>query len=212
MSEVCNLNSIASSSPFLTSFCVLIFFASCSGRLKRGFEIGLSIRDAATFHDGNQYIQKSLLSGVNLQLLKKESQYQLRLGKEHSQTTAMLYCTQLNDTISTLINKNALVGSGSERENISTTPEYEDSVTFHNAMKSFWLGYYDRCCYHCERGTTAPDLKQIKSVMLMFYNGISCFHVSQKAFRLVCAVLLLPLFLTFCCIACVQYCPSQAKK
>jgi hypothetical protein len=192
-----------------------MLFASCFGRLKRGFEIGLSMRDAATFHNGNHYIQKSLLSGMNLHLLKNKSEYQLRLVTEQSQTTAMMYSTQLNNTISTLINKDALVGSGSERENISKTPEYEDSVTFHNAMKSFWLGYYDRCCYHSERGVTFSDIKQIKSVMLMFYNGISCFHVSQTASRLVCAVSVLfsPSFLTrFFAALHVPYLFQSSKK
>ncbi len=146
-------------------------------RVKRGFEIGLSIRDATAFHNGNQYIHKGLLSGVNLQLLKNESDYQLRLINEHSQTTAKMYADLLNDSINCILDTQQS-GSGPEREDVSKNPEYEGSLIFHNALQSFWLGYFDRCCYHCERGITLDDIKQIKSVMLLFLYGISSFHVS----------------------------------
>ena len=148
-------------------------------RVKRGFEIGLSIRDQTAFHNGNQYLHKGLLSGVNLQLLKNESDYQLRLINEHSQTTAKMYADLLNQSINCL--KDSQSGSDLEkREGAVKNPEseYGDSLIFHSATQSFWLGHYDRCCYHCERGMTMENIKQIKSVMLHFYYGISSFHVS----------------------------------
>eukprot|EP00985_Skeletonema_marinoi_P014091 scaffold7076_cov153-Skeletonema_marinoi.AAC.4 len=105
---------------------------------------------------------------------------QLRLMNENAQTTAMMYATLLNTTISTLISNDEKVESGQEREHISKNPEFQGSLNFNGAMKSFWLGHYERCRYHCEKGITSSDVKQIKSVMMIFYNGISCFHSGKK--------------------------------
>jgi hypothetical protein len=88
-----------------------------------------------------------------------------------------MYADLLNDSINCMKDTQHS-GSGSEREDVSKNPEYEGSLIFHNALQSFWRGYYDRCCYHCERGITLDDIKQIKSVMLLFLYGISSFHVS----------------------------------
>jgi len=128
-------------SPVYLVVVVLLPYIICIScdRLKRAFEIGLSIKDLTTFHNSNQYIHKSLLAGTNLNLLRNFSQHQLRLMNENAQTTAMMYATLLNTTISTLINKDEKVESGQEREHISKNPEFQGGLNFHGAMKSFPL-------------------------------------------------------------------------
>lgn len=58
-----------------------------------GFEIGLSTGETHTaLICGIHFIQKSLLSGMNLSSLKKECDYQIRLIDAHSQPMSKVCC------------------------------------------------------------------------------------------------------------------------
>ena len=80
-------------------------FQSCADMLKCGMELGLSLGDTQTaLINGIHYIQKSLLSGMNLQALKKECDYQIRLIDAHSQPVSeSIHWTEVNMTYNDLI-------------------------------------------------------------------------------------------------------------
>ena len=172
------------------------------------------MNDVTTFYNGNQYIHKSLLAGTNLHLLRSVSDYQCRLMNENNHSTAKIYAVMLNATILTLMKLDTRTECiASEKENSSKNPEYEGGVNFHSAMRSFWFGHYDRCIYHCERGITLSDVKQMKGIMMMFYSGVSSFHVSRNIAE-GCTNLYQAFFiLTFAQIVLFYYyCISQAER
>ena len=125
--------------------------------LKRGFEIGLSNGDAQTalicwLH----YIQKSLISGMNLSYLKSECDYQMRL-LDDSQQMSKLYMSGLQESIARLIAKqppSPEINQPDEDDAIEFK-EFSEATTFYCVLQSFWLGHYDRCLYHAERSSAS---------------------------------------------------------
>ena len=75
-------------------------FQSCADMLKRGMEIGLSTGDIQmALLNGISYVQKSLISGMNLLDLKKECDYQMRLIDVNSQPMSKMYLSRLHQSI-----------------------------------------------------------------------------------------------------------------
>ena len=147
-------------------------FQSCADMLRRGFEIGMTTGDtSAAFFNGAQYIQKAYFSGANLLYLKEESAQQLTLIDKYSQSTAKMYTKLMHQTIGTTINKDDVP----IRDNFSYVDEFSESLIFHRDVQSFWLGRYERCIYYAEKASNLAAIGKLKSIMVHFYHGISCF-------------------------------------
>ncbi|KAL7543377.1 hypothetical protein ACHAXR_013104 [Thalassiosira sp. AJA248-18] len=160
-------------------------FQSCADMLKRGFEIGLSTGDTQTaFNNGLHYIQKSLISGKNLPDLKKECDYQMRLIDPNSQPMTKMYMSCMQESLALLITKEGSISYSNmlDEDDVPRVKEFSNVITFHRVIQSFWLGHYDRCLYHTERSMDVTDISQLKSIMVIFYSGISCFH-SRKNYK-----------------------------
>ncbi|KAL7537493.1 hypothetical protein ACHAXR_007855 [Thalassiosira sp. AJA248-18] len=151
-------------------------FQSCADMLKRGFEIGLSTGNTQTaLMCGIHYIQKCLASGRNLSDLKKDCDYQMRLTESNSQPLAKMYISRLQESIASLIVKEG-PASNSNRSDVARVQEFSISLDYYCVAQSFWFGHYDRCLYYAEKFKAVTDIGQLKSIMVIFYGGLSCFH------------------------------------
>ena len=142
-------------------------FQSCADMLKRGMEIGLSNGDTQTaLLNGSSYIQKSLISGMNLLDLKKECDYQMRLIDSNSQPMSKMYMSRLvymsrlhlSIVRVLIVQRDPTADPNRPDEDDASVKEFSESQTFrnawqsfHNVWQSFWLGHYDRCLYHAEK-------------------------------------------------------------
>jgi len=155
-------------------------FQSCADMLKRGFEIGLSTGDVSSaLFNGIHYIQKSLVSGANLSVLKKECDYQMRLVEAHSLPVAKMYMSPLQETIA-LLSAREGYSDLTRSDDVSKVTEFSESLTFHGVIQTFWFGHYDRCIFYAEKSSASPDMSQLKSIMTLFYGALSCFHCSKR--------------------------------
>ena len=132
-------------------------FQSCADMLKRGMEIGLSTGDIQmALLIGPNYVQKSLISGMNLPDLKKEWDYQMRLIDTNSQPFFKMYMSRLHQSIVKVIaQRDPTVDPDRPGEDVASVTEFSESQTFHNVWQSFWLGHYDRCLYHAEKSSAS---------------------------------------------------------
>ena len=128
-------------------------FQSCADMMKRGFEIGLSTGDTLTaFLNGAQYIQKSLIGGTPLPVLKTECDFQMRLIEAHSQPLMKMYLTVFQYTIAMLIAKEE-PSSLQRSEDVSKVGEFSEGLIFHRVLQNFWLGHFDRCLYYASKSS-----------------------------------------------------------
>lgn len=84
----------------------------------------------------------------------------------------------MQETIALLITKGDTPQSDSD--DMTKVPEFSESFSFHQVMRSFWAGHYDRCLYHAEKSSALSDIGQLKSIMIIFFGGLSCFHSKKK--------------------------------
>jgi len=161
---------------------------SCACMLKRGFVVGLSTGDKQiALMNGVQYVQKSLVSGTNLSILKKECDYQMRLIEELSSPMTKMYMAAFQETVSMLAAKEVPSNSKLSDEEVSKAEGFSEALIFHRVLQNFWLGRYSRCLYYAEKSSycaekssPSSDISQLKSILILFYRGLSCFHSKRK--------------------------------
>ena len=127
--------------------------------LRQAHEIGLGVGDFFTaILNGIHYLQKALIAGTNLEVLKKEADYQARLIARHSQgkesmplghlpsfiinltccicllAMSQTYMKKFQDTINFLINKDNVQGEEGEDDEASGT-DFAESVLYHKITR-----------------------------------------------------------------------------
>jgi len=104
--------------------------------LKQVFEIGLSTGDTQTaLLNGIHYIQKSLVSGVNISVLKKECDYQMQLIGAHSLPMSKMYTSAWQETIALLIANEGL--SNLTRSDLSEESLYDKYSSEESLLLAF---------------------------------------------------------------------------
>lgn len=150
--------------------------------LRQGYEIGLGVGDySSAFWCGIHYIQKALVAGTKLSVLKKEVEYQTRLIEKHSQSMIKAYIKLFQYTINTLIGNGESAQRNEEEEGIKT--DFAECILFHEVVRSFWKGHYERCNFYAEKYSNSfTEIKNIRSFIILFYQGIvlSRFHKNRK--------------------------------
>lgn len=155
-------------------------FQSCAEMLRQGHEIGLSVGEFSTaFMNGIHYIQKALIAGANLPMLKKEIEYQTRLIDLHSQSMPKSYIKRQADTIDAIINKRE--SAQEEEDNEALYRDSRESVLFHTIVRSFWRGHFDRCSFNARKYSESfAEINQIRKVIVVFYHGIASIRSKAK--------------------------------
>lgn len=98
---------------------------SCVEMLKQGFEIGLFVGiPIIAFANAVHYLQKSLLSGMDLVVLKRETDYILRLVEQYNMSIYTMYLTSFNETIVFLLDDDGPGSAGTSEGDESQVREF----------------------------------------------------------------------------------------
>ena len=117
-------------------------FQACAAMLKRGSEIGHSMGDIqGAILAGIICTQKQLFSGCNLNTLKKEIDYLVRLAEANSRPMIQFYARAFQETVELLIGKDLQSTSSEPANDIRAISE---SQTYHQVVRNFWNGHYSK--------------------------------------------------------------------
>mmetsp|Transcript_14825 Transcript_14825/g.35681 ORF Transcript_14825/g.35681 Transcript_14825/m.35681 type:complete len:1443 (+) Transcript_14825:88-4416(+) len=157
-------------------------FQACAEMLRQAHEIGLSIGDIPTaVLNGIHYIQKALIAGQKLSVLKEDAAYQGRVIDRHSLLKmSQSYLKNFQETVNALMTKEGSASLGEETDFSHT--DFGDAALFHVVFRSFWKGHFSRCNFYAEKySKLVTEINQVKRVIILFYHGIVSAHLLKHS-------------------------------
>lgn len=157
---------------------------SCSEMLKKGFETGMSNGDTfSAFFSAVNCVHACILSGYKLPDILQQCNYYLNVVKQHGNVLAKKYFLVYQETIATLIDKGSSIEKDDRDKELSESlciKRLSQTVNFHKALQSFWLGYAERCHHYVQKLLEMLDLGRQHRLIITFYNGINCFRLLRR--------------------------------
>ncbi len=151
-------------------------FQHCHDMLKEGMEAGMCCGDIRySFLNGLNQIRLGLMSGNNLQDLRKETEYYLSLmGKQkENQTKALIL--MFHETISLLISNSEYTAPTVAVGSI--IPPSQHCV--HKVLQSFFLSRSERCNHFAEKILQSPEGARQNHIFILFYYALNSFKVAE---------------------------------
>jgi len=156
---------------------------SCDDMLEKGFQNGMSNGDTfSAFFCANHHIRLSLIGGANLQSLLRDTDYYLNIVGQHDNTVSKRYFLIFRETISTLINKGSPRKGNGEAESNETlcNIRHSETVNFHKALQSFWLGYAERSHHYVTKLLQISGCGRHHRYIITFYHGVASFSLLKR--------------------------------
>lgn len=160
---------------------------SCCIKLKEVFETGMSKMDTfSAFSSAVQYVRLSIIGGTKLPGLLRETDYYLSLAKQHEKLGNMprRYFVVYKETIATLIdNKKESIKKDddeTELEDPLHVKRLSETIYFHKALESYWLGHAERSHHYASKFLSLKDCGRHHRLIITFYHGINTLHVLRR--------------------------------
>mmetsp|Transcript_4325 Transcript_4325/g.8337 ORF Transcript_4325/g.8337 Transcript_4325/m.8337 type:complete len:384 (-) Transcript_4325:155-1306(-) len=159
---------------------------SCGKWLSKGFEAGLSNGDTfSAFFCANHHIRLSLIGGGNLSTLLRESDYYLSVVEQHGNIVSKRFFMMYRQTIRVLIDKGASNQNDDGANELCQGDSFShkrmaETMNFHKALQSFWLGYAERCHHYVLKLLQTNVIGRHHRLIILFYHGISSFTMLKR--------------------------------
>lgn len=151
-------------------------FQRCHDMLKEGVEAGMCCGDIRySFLNGLNQIRLGLMSGRNLEELRKEIEYYLSLMGKHKENQTKALILMFHETISLLISNRQYTAPTVAVGSIIPPSQH----CFHKVLQSFFMCRSERCNHFAEKIMQSPEGGRQNNIFILFYYALNSFKVAE---------------------------------